>query len=67
MDATQNHYVTFDKISPMVFLGKQRYTEDTMLWPCIQQLAEGQEYADYITCVDEVDDAVSFIKNHPPA
>lgn len=67
MDATQNHYVTFDKISPMVFLGRKRYTEDTMLWPCIQQLAEGQEYADCITCVDEVDDAVNFIKNHPPA
>lgn len=66
MDATQNHYVTFDEISPMVFLGEKRYKEDTMLYPCIQQLAEGRAYADYLFCSDDVESVVSFIKSHPP-
>lgn len=66
MDATQNHYVTFDQISPMVFFGKKRYTEDTMLWPCIENLAAGRDYGEVMTCVDEVDEVVAFIKAHPP-
>lgn len=66
MDATQNHYVTFDKISPMVFFSKKRYTQDTMLYPCINELSQGREYNDYITCVDEVTEVIDFIKAHPP-
>lgn len=66
MDATQNHYVSYGKISPMVFLGEKRYKEDTMLYPCIQQLAEGRAYADYLHCSDSVDELVEFIINHPP-
>ncbi|MEO1857255.1 MAG: hypothetical protein ABGY95_07830 [Rubritalea sp.] len=66
MDATQNHYITFDEISPMVFLGEKRYTEETMLYPCLKQLAEGRDYADYLFCSDDVEAAVSFIEKHPP-
>jgi predicted Rossmann-fold nucleotide-binding protein len=66
IQATQNHYLSFGKIAPMVFLGTKRYTQETMLWSCIQQLAEGQKYAQFITCVNEVGDAVKFIKEHPP-
>lgn len=66
MDATQNHYVTFDVISPMVFLGEKRYKEDTMLYPCLEQLAEGRAYADYLFCSDDVGEIVDFIKDHPP-
>ncbi|SHK07575.1 Predicted Rossmann fold nucleotide-binding protein [Rubritalea squalenifaciens DSM 18772] len=66
MDATQNHYVTFDEISPMIFLGVKRYTEETMLYPCIQNLSEGRKYAEYLLCTDEVAEAVQFIKDHPP-
>lgn len=66
MDATQNHYVTFDFVSPMVFLGKQRYTEDTQLYPLLQQLAAGREYADYLYLTDEPGEVVKFIDRHPP-
>lgn len=66
MDATQNHYGTFGEISPMVFLGTERYTKDTMLFPCIQQLAQGREYADFLLCSDDLDSIVEFIKEHPP-
>ncbi len=61
MDATQNHYVTFDVVSPMIFLGKKRYTEDTNIYPCLRQLAQGKEYAKYLLCTDSEDDVVSAI------
>lgn len=65
-DATQNHYATFESISPMVFLSKDRYTKETQLWPCIKQLAEGRHYDDYLCLSDEVDEVIEFIKAHPP-
>lgn len=66
MDATQNHYVTFDVISPMVFLGEKRYKEDTMIFDCITQLAEGKEYADQLLCTDDADAVVEAIANFSP-
>ena len=65
-DACQNHYATFEEISPMVFLGKKRYTEDTMLWECLKDLAKGRDYERYLHLSDEVEDIVTFIKEHPP-
>lgn len=66
MDATQNHYVTYGEISPMAFLGKKRYMQDTMLYPCLAQLAEGRDYKDYLFCSDSVESIVGFIQEHPP-
>lgn len=66
MDATQNHYVTYDEISPMIFLGEDRYKKDTMLFPCLEQLAAGRAYAHYLCCSDLEADVVDFIKSHPP-
>ncbi len=65
-DAAQNHYATSGEISPMIFLGNKRYTEDTMLWPCIQQLAEGRDYARYLMLSEETEEIITFIKEHPP-
>ncbi len=65
-DAAQNHYATSGEISPMVFLGTKRYCEETQLWPCIQQLAEGRDYAKYLCLSDEVEEVIAFIKEHPP-
>lgn len=66
MDATQNHYVTFDKVGPMVFLGEKRYTQETMIYPCIKQLAEGRAYAEMLYCTDDTNDVIDFILSHPP-
>lgn len=65
-DACQNHYATFGEISPMVFLGTKRFTEDTMLWECLKNLAEGRDYERYLHLSDEVDEIVKFIKANPP-
>ena len=66
MDATQNHYVTFDFVSPMVFLGTKRYSEDTRLYPLLTELAAGRAYADYLFLTDNPAEVVTFIDKHPP-
>lgn len=66
MDAAQNHYGTFGKVSPMVFLGKQRYEQDTNLYQTLYELAEGRAYQDYLTLTDEPEEVLTFIKEHPP-
>ncbi|MFS8067594.1 MAG: hypothetical protein ACMG6S_14620, partial [Byssovorax sp.] len=43
-DAAQNHYKTYDFVSPMVFLGKQYWTETKPVYPLLKQLASGQDY-----------------------
>lgn len=66
MDATQNHYGTFKWISPMVFLGEKRYREETMLYECISQLAQGKKYADFMLCTDDVVEVISAIEGYHP-
>lgn len=66
MDATQNHYGTFGWYSPMVFLGVERYTRETDIYPLVQQLAEGTDYAEFLDLTDAPSDAVEFIRTHPP-
>lgn len=66
MDATQNHYGTFNYYSPMVFLGRQRYEIDTLIYPLLRQLAWGRPYYDLLFLSDEPEDIVQFLKQHPP-
>lgn len=66
MDATQNHYATFDWVSPMIFFGNKRYKQDTMIYDCISQLAEGKKYADFLLCTDQVDEVIRAIESYTP-
>ncbi|MEM1218453.1 MAG: hypothetical protein AAGH79_06055 [Bacteroidota bacterium] len=65
-DATQNHYGTFNYYSPMVFLGTERYTKETKIYPLLQSLAEGRDYAPLLHLTDEPQDVVRWLKEHPP-
>jgi len=65
-DATQNHYGTFDYLSPMVFFSRKRYEVDTMIYPLLRQLSYGREYADMLCLVDEAEDVLAFLEGHPP-
>ncbi len=65
-EAAQNHYGTFGYYSPMVFLGKKRYVEDTALYSVLHQLAVGMPYKDLLYLTDDSELAVEFIENHPP-
>jgi len=66
MDATQNHYCTFNHYSPMIFLGKQRYEIDTMIFPLLKQLSHGQVYHDLLYLTDEPEEVLQFLQAHPP-
>ncbi len=66
MDATQNHYGTFNYYSPMVFLGKKRYEIDTMIFPLLKQLAWDRAYAPLLHITDEPEEVVKFLKENPP-
>jgi predicted Rossmann-fold nucleotide-binding protein len=66
MDATQNHYGTFNYYSPMVFLGHKRYEIDTLIFPLLRQLSYGKEYHDMLFVTDEPKAVLEFLKAHPP-
>lgn len=65
-EAAQNHYVTFDFVSPMIFLGRQRYEIETLIYPLLRQLAFGKQYYDYLSITDKPEEVVSFLADHPP-
>lgn len=43
-EAVQNHYLSFGISSPMVFLGKQFWTEDIPVYPFLQELIKKGRY-----------------------
>jgi hypothetical protein len=53
-DACQNHYASYQEVSPMVFLGTERYTKETPLWETLQRLSEGRHYHEMLLLSDEV-------------
>lgn len=65
-DAAQNHYGTYGYISPMVFLGTQRYGNQTGLFPLLQKLAENRRYQKMLFLSDDPEQVVMFLKSHPP-
>ncbi len=66
MDATQNHYGTFNFYSPMIFLGKKRYEIDTMIFPLLKQLAWNRDYAPLLFITDEPEEVLDFLQKNPP-
>lgn len=66
MEATQNHYCTFNYYSPMVFLGSQRYEIETMIYPLVRQLSFGQEYHDLLHLADTPEEVLAFLKANGP-
>ncbi|MET0134513.1 MAG: hypothetical protein ABW215_13090 [Kibdelosporangium sp.] len=61
-DYTQNHYGSVGPAAPMVFLGKDFWTNDVPAAPLVQQLARGREAEQWITVTDDVDEAVAVLK-----
>jgi predicted Rossmann-fold nucleotide-binding protein len=66
MDAAQNHYGTFNYYSPMVFLGRQRYEIDTLIFPLLKQLSHQRSYHELLCLTDEPAEVLSFLQAHPP-
>ncbi len=66
MDAAQNHYKTYEVISPMVFLGEEHFGEKTSIYECLLKQAGSKTYAESISLCETVEEAVAFIQSHPP-
>jgi predicted Rossmann-fold nucleotide-binding protein len=66
MDAAQNHYETFGYVSPMVFLDRQHYGPATPLGMLLTHLSAGRPWGSLLAVLDEVEEAVAFLKEHPP-
>ena len=52
-EAVQNHYLTFGYASPMIFMGKQFWTEEVPVWPLIMNLVEKGRYKNLILCLTD--------------
>jgi len=66
MDAAQNHYDTFGYVSPMVFLGRERYGPATPIGALLAHLSAGTPWADRIAVLDDAAEALAFLESHPP-
>lgn len=66
MDAAQNHYGTYNYLSPMIFLSQEHYEYDTMIFPLVRRLARHHPYANLLALTDQPEEIVTFIENHPP-
>ncbi len=47
-DATQNHYLSFDVASPMVFLNSEYWTKKYPIYPLIEKLVGEEKYANLL-------------------
>ena len=65
-DVAQNHYETYGYTSPMVFLGKKFWSEDSLIYQMLDKFSEGHKYHEMISIFDDSDEVVEFIKAHPP-
>lgn len=66
MDAAQNHYGTFEVVSPMVFYGERYWREDKPVYPLVELLAAGRPYARLLTISDHPEEIAAYIASHPP-
>ena len=61
-DAAQNHYETLGYASPMVFLGRQYYTEESPIYPLLVDLQDRGKYRNLLLSItDETDDVIRYL------
>jgi predicted Rossmann-fold nucleotide-binding protein len=63
-DAAQNHYESFGRASPMVFLNIDYWTNVKPIYPVLQQLSADKPYGQMLTAFDDVDPVVEFLQRH---
>ncbi|MEV4311956.1 hypothetical protein [Actinocrispum sp. NPDC049592] len=63
-DYTQNHYTSTGPAAPMIFLGKDFWTNDIPAAPLVQQLARGREAEQWILITDDTQEALTLLKTY---
>lgn len=66
MDAAQNRYRSYGVASPMIFLGREYWTEAKPVYPLLKTLAEGRPYEKMMMITDDTEEVVRFIREHGP-
>ncbi len=61
-DATQNHYKSFEIVSPMVLLGEQYWKVTKPVYPLLAQVAAGQEYGRHLHITDSAERVVEILE-----
>lgn len=62
-DAVQNHYLSLEVSSPMVFLGTKFWTEEMPFYPMLQYLTEKSKYRNFnLSLADDVDEVVATLE-----
>lgn len=60
-DATQNHYGSYDIISPMIFYNKTYWTNEKPVYPLLKKLSEGHTYESLLSVSDSAADIVDTL------
>ena len=61
-EAVQNHYLSFGISSPMIFLGKDYWTNEIPVWPLLQDLVARGKYKNLrLTLTDDQEEVVDVI------
>ena len=62
-EAVQNHYLSFGFASPMIFLGKQFWTEEIPVYPLMEHLMETGKYKNLLlTLTDDIDEVIDTLQ-----
>jgi predicted Rossmann-fold nucleotide-binding protein len=66
MDLCQNAYGTYGDVSPMIFVGKAFWQDETSGFRLVQQIAKGKQVHARLLVTDDPHEVVQFIKGNPP-
>jgi predicted Rossmann-fold nucleotide-binding protein len=66
VDAAQNHYGSFEYVSPMAFLGVDHYTRRSAHWTLLQQLSVGRPWGRLMVVSDSPEEISGFIMRNRP-
>lgn len=63
-DCVQNHYLTYDIASPMIFLGEEFWTQKIPVFPFLQMLSDTGRYNNMLlSLTDEPDEVIKIIND----
>ena len=63
-DVTQNHYKSFEVVSPMILFSEDYWKVTKPVYPLLAQLAAGNEYARYLSITDSRKEVVKRILSY---
>lgn len=64
-DATQNHYLSFDVSSPMVFMNSKYWTEERPIYPLLKKMNDEGKYNNLLLSIsDESEEIMDAIRDY---